>query len=136
MRLREIVVVLGAFTFAWAQIESPNSFVGLSVGASAPAGNTASRSLTYPSHGYMRAGGALGLHLNAFIAPYVGLSLRFSQSFLSLDAKALEKRGALFPEPVSISKNPTISHTLVGVGASTGFRWEWISLYAVSYTHL
>jgi hypothetical protein len=58
--------------------------------------------------------------------------LRLSQSFLPLDAKALGKRGALFPEPVSIAKDPTLSHTTVGVGLVTGLRMtdvDWLSFY-------
>lgn len=113
----------------WAQIASPNSFVALAVGTAVPSGPTAATGLRYPSHGYMRSGALVGLHLNTFIAPYLGLSLQVRQAFLPLDAKALGKNGALFPEPVTLQKDPTISHTLAGFGIATGLQWEWMSLY-------
>ncbi|RMF45948.1 MAG: hypothetical protein D6750_11070 [Bacteroidetes bacterium] len=83
----------------------------------------------YPTDGYAQAGAAVGLHLHTFIAPYLGLNLRLTQSFFSLDAKRLGKEDHLFPEPVAISKNPTVSHTTVGFGVGTGVRLDWVSFY-------
>ncbi len=113
----------------WAQIESPNSFLALAVGTAVPSGPTAATGLRYPTHGYMRSGALVGLYLNTQVAPYFGINLQVRQAFLPLDAKALGKNGALFPEPVSLSKSPSVSHTLVGFGVSGGIRWDWISLY-------
>lgn len=112
-----------------AQIESPNSFLGFSIGAVSGTGNSAGKALTYPSHGYVQPGAGLGLHLHTFIAPYISLNVRLTQSFLPLNAKELGKREKLFPEPVTISKNPTLSHTTLGFGVGTGVRFDWISLY-------
>lgn len=120
-------VLLGSLF--WAQVSSPNSYIALTVGAAAPTGTSQAKSLLYPTHGYALTGANLGLQLQTFVAPYLGLSLRISQSFLGLDAKALGKDDRLFPEPVQIAKNPTVSHTLIGFGVGTGVQLDWIALY-------
>ncbi len=86
--MRKVGLALSIFlgSQVYAQIESPNSFLGLSVGVATPTGPTSATGFTYPTHGYAQEGAALGLHLNTFIAPYLGISLRLSQSFLPLDA--------------------------------------------------
>jgi hypothetical protein len=61
--------------------------------------------------------------------PYLSLNLRLSQSFLPMDAKALGKPYALFPTAVAIPKTPTVSHTLIGFGAGTGLRLDFVSFY-------
>lgn len=132
--MRKVGLAIGIFLGGklYAQIESPNSFLGLSVGVATPTGPTSATGFTYPTHGYAQEGAAIGLHLSTFVAPYIGISLRLSQSFLPLNAKALGKSGALFPEPVYIAKNPTVSHTTVGVGLATGLRLtdvDWLSFY-------
>lgn len=113
----------------WAQISSPNSYIALSVGAATPTGTSQATGLLYPTHGYALTGANLGLQLQTFVAPFLGLSLRVSQSFLSLDANALGKNYHLFPEPVQIAKKPTVSHTVIGFGAGTGVQLDWIALY-------
>ncbi|GIV26162.1 MAG: hypothetical protein KatS3mg026_1854 [Bacteroidia bacterium] len=121
---------VGAFlAVGWAQLESPNSFLALSVGAASPTGRSAQKAFMYPTDGYALPGAAVGLHLHTFVAPYLSLNLRLTQSFFSLDAKSLGKEDHLFPEPVAISKNPTVSHTVVGFGVGTGFRLDWVSFY-------
>ena len=110
-------------------LESPNSYVALVVGSSLPAGPSASKGFLYPTSGYLNSGAALGLQLTTFIMPYLSLNLRVTQSFLPMDAKALGRGGALFPAGVQISKNPTVSHTLIGFGAGTGLRLDFVSFY-------
>jgi len=112
-----------------AQVESPNSFIALSVGAVSPTGRSAQKTFMYPTDGYVQPGAAVGLHLHTFVAPYLSLNLRVTGSFFSLDAKSLGKEDNLFPEPVAISKNPTVSHATVGLGVGTGVRLDWVSFY-------
>ncbi len=124
------VIILSTGILLWGQsLQSPNSYVGLSVGSSIPSGLSASKGLLYPSSGYLGGGAALGLQLTTFIMPYLSLNLRLSQSFLPMDAQALSRNYGLFPAPVRISKNPTVSHTLVGFGAGTGLRLDFVSFY-------
>lgn len=113
----------------WAQVSSPNSFLALSVGGAVPTGTTQAKGRTYPANGYALSGPSIGLQLHTFIAPYMSINLRIAQNFLSLDARELGKNGRLFPEPVTIEKNLTVSHTLVGFGVGTGVQLDWIALY-------
>lgn len=123
------LIALITLSYLWAQISSPNSFLALSVGAVAPTGSTQLKGRTYPSDGYALTGAGFGLHLNTFVHPYIALSLRVSQSFFSLDGRALGRDDHLFPEPVTIDENPRISHTLAGLGVGTGVQLDWVSLY-------
>ncbi|MCX8112255.1 MAG: hypothetical protein N3E49_03540 [Bacteroidia bacterium] len=113
----------------WAQFSSPNSFAALSVAAVAPSGSTMAKGLTYPTSGHALTGAGIGFQVHAFIASYVSLNLRFSQSFFPLDARSLGRDGALFPDRVRISQNPTISHTQGGLGVGTGLKLDWVSFY-------
>lgn len=128
--MRFVISSLSLTAFLAGQsLESPNSYVALVVGASLPAGPSASKGLIYPTSGYLNSGAALGLQLTTFIMPYLSLNLRLTQSFLPMDAKALGRGGALFPAGVQIPKNPTLSHTLIGFGAGTGLRLDFVSFY-------
>ncbi|MEN2992538.1 MAG: hypothetical protein ABDH91_03180 [Bacteroidia bacterium] len=118
---------LGAFV--WAQLSSPKNFIGLSLGAFAPTGSTQAKRRLYPTDGYAQPGFNIGVHLHAFIAPYVGLNLHVAQTFFSLEASALGKDDRLFPNAVLLSKTPTISHTQLGFGVGTGFQVDWMALY-------
>jgi len=121
-------------SLAWAQsLESANSYIGFILGGTLPSGSSAAKSFTYPTHGYLNNGAALGLQVTTFIAPYLSLNLRLSQSFLPMDSKAIHKRGHLFPEPVQIEKNPQLSHTTIGFGVGTGARWDFLSAYIPLY---
>lgn len=127
--MKRVSLAVALTGVVWAQVESPNSFIALSVGAASPTGRSAQKTFMYPTDGYMQPGAAVGLHLHTFVAPYLGLSLRLTQSFLSLDARSLGKEDNLFTDPVYIDKNPTVSHTTVGFGVSTGIRLDWVSFY-------
>ncbi len=129
-RMRFIVVSLTGIALLLGQsLESPNSYVALTVGSSVPSGPSASKGAIYPTSGYLNSGAGLGLQLTTFIMPYLSLNLRIHQSFLPMDNKALGRIGSLFPAPVQITKTPTLSHTLIGFGAGTGFRLDFVSFY-------
>jgi len=110
-------------------LESPNSYVALVAGGSVPSGPSASKGLLYPTSGYLNNGAALGLQLITFVMSYLSLNLRLTQSFLPMNAKALGREDALFPAGVQITKTPTVSHTLLGFGAGTGLRVDFVSFY-------
>ena len=128
--MRNLWHLLSLLVLVWGQaLESPNSYVALVVGGCLPSGPSASKGLLYPTSGYLQNGAAIGLHLTTFIMPYLSLNLRLSQSFLPMNTKALGKAYALFPTAVAIPKTPTVSHTLIGFGAGTGLRLDFVSFY-------
>jgi len=128
--MRHLLLSLGLAARLLGQaLESPNSYVALTVGGSLPSGPSASKGALYPTSGYLQNGAAVGLQLTTFIMPYLSLNLRLSQSFLPMDAKALQKNYGLFPAPVAISKTPNVSHTLIGFGVGTGLRLDFVSFY-------
>lgn len=110
-------------------IGTPNSIAALSLAGIVPTGDTQGKGRLFPSHGYALLGAGVGLQVHTFIAPYLSLTMRVSQHFIPLDAKALGKRNSLFPEPVSIEKNPTLSQTVAALGIGSGIQIDWIALY-------
>jgi hypothetical protein len=107
--MRHLLLSLGLAAHLLGQtLESPNSYVALTVGGSLPSGPSASKGALYPTSGYLQNGAAVGLQLTTFIMPYLSLNLRLSQSFLPMDAKALGKTTAS-SQPPSLSVKPPTS---------------------------
>ncbi|MCS7163101.1 MAG: hypothetical protein NZ958_07250 [Bacteroidia bacterium] len=98
------LVFLGAL--AWAQLSSPKSFVALSLGGFSPTGSTQAKRRLYPTDGYAQPGFSLGLHLQTFLVPYVGLNLRVTQSFFRWRPRPSVRQTASSLMPYSWLKPP------------------------------